>query len=178
MSKQSGVIGEILAQDQDGLLGEWLDRQTAAFGGRKEHASAAQLREQSAGSSFRRLEPPPAQTRTTSGVPRNCPPMRELLNDAPAARARQGFTPARDGDFRVLAQSADLLRATGRAVPERRRWPRRRGQRRRCSTRSGSSPTEFYQKGREQVIFASAGRTAGALDAGRQRSGTAFSRCH
>ena len=93
MSKQSGVIGEILAQDQDGLLGEWLDRQTAAFGGRKEHASAAQLREQSR-KFLSALEPPPAPTRTTSGVPRTAP-MRELLNEISAERARQGFTPSR-----------------------------------------------------------------------------------
>ena len=47
MPKQSSAIGEVITTEQDGLLNEWIDRQTAALGARRDYATGPQLREQS-----------------------------------------------------------------------------------------------------------------------------------
>ena len=151
MSKQSGVIGEILAQDQDGLLGEWLDRQTAAFGGRKEHASAAQLREQSR----KFLSALGAASGTDENDIRSATyaPMRELLNEISAERARQGYTPSETATFVFSLKAPIFSRLRTRFARDPVALADATWEATQLLDALGLFTAEMYQKSRDQIIF-------------------------
>jgi rsbT co-antagonist protein RsbR len=150
MPKQGSAIAEVILQDQDGLLNEWTERQAASLGARREHASAAQLREQSR----RFLSALAAAAARGELDARNSAydPLRELLNEISSERARQGYTPAETATFvfslkepvfsrlrRRYAKDADALgEATWEATQ--------------LLDALGLFTAEVYQKDREQLI--------------------------
>ena len=151
MSKQSGVIGEVLSQDQDGLLGEWLERQTAVPGGRKEHASATQLREQS-----RKFL---SALATAAGTGENdirsaaYAPMRELLSEISTERARQGYTPSETATFVFSLKAPIFSRVRTRFARDPAGMADANWEVTQLLDALGLFTAETYQKGRDQLIL-------------------------
>ncbi len=151
MSKQSGVIGEILSQDRDVLLGEWLERQTATLGLRKEHASAAQLREQSR--KFLSALVTAAGTGEIDIRSGAYAPMRELLNDISTERARQGYTPSETAMFVLSLKEPIFSRIRTRFAKDAGGLADANWEATQLVDSLGLFTAEMYQKGRDQIIL-------------------------
>ncbi len=97
MSTPRNAVSEVLAADRDGLLADWIDRQTSSFGARREHVSASQLREQSRKvltSLGHAAASGNIDTRSTTYEP-----VRDLLAEVSNERARLGYTASETATF-------------------------------------------------------------------------------
>jgi rsbT co-antagonist protein RsbR len=150
MAKQASAIGQAISDDQDGLLNEWIDRQTASLGARREHATLPQLREQS-----RRflgaLED--ATTRGEMDV-RSAAyvPMRDLLAGISQERARQGYTPSETATFVFSLKEPLFTRLRSRFAKDAAGLADAAWEATQLLDSLGLFTTEVYQKGREQMI--------------------------
>jgi rsbT co-antagonist protein RsbR len=151
MAKQSTAIGEVISQDQEGLLGEWIDRQTASMGARREHASSTQLREQSR----RFLTALGSAAVTGNGDVRSSAfaPMRELLDEMSAERARQGYTSSETATFVFSLKEPLFTRLRSRFAKDAEGLADATWTATQLLDSLGLFTTEVYQKGREQIIL-------------------------
>jgi rsbT co-antagonist protein RsbR len=151
MSNQTVALGEVVSRDQEGLLNEWIERQIGALGSRKEHASAAQLREQS-----RRFL---SSLATAAGKGEidlrsaSYTPMRELLDEISTERARQGYTPSETATFVFSLKEPLFTRLRSRYANDAGALADVTWEATRLLDSLGLFTTEVYQKGREQIIL-------------------------
>ena len=151
MGKHSGAIGEVLTQDQDGLLKEWIDRQGASLGSRREHASESQLREQSRrflsalGSAVGKGE---SDVRSSAYGP-----LRELLAEISMERARQGYTPSETATFVFSLKEPLFTRLRTRFAKDTAGQADATWEATQLLDSLGLFAAEVYQKGREQLII-------------------------
>jgi rsbT co-antagonist protein RsbR len=151
MAKQASAIGQTIAEDQDGLLSEWIDRQAAALGARREHATMAQLREQSRrfltalGDAASRGE---TDIRSAAYVP-----MRDLLTDISEERARQGYTPTETATFVFSLKEPLFARLRSRFAKDAAGLADTTWEATQLLDSLGLFTTEVHQKGREQMMI-------------------------
>jgi len=150
MSIQTNVLGEVISRDQDGLLNEWIERQMASLGSRKEHASAAQLREQSrrflsalAGAAGK------GETDVRSQI---YGPTREMLEVISTERARQGYTPGETAMFVFSLKEPLFTRLRSRYANDAAGLADLTWEVTRLLDSLGLFTFEVFQKGREQLI--------------------------
>jgi rsbT co-antagonist protein RsbR len=150
MAKQSSAIAEVISQDQDGLLNEWLDRQIAWMGARKEHASGSQLREQSR----RFLVSLRGATDNGERDIRSIAfaPLRELLDEISTERARQGYSPTETATFVFSLKEPLFARLRTRFAKDASAVADSTWEVTQLLDALGLFTVEVYQKGREQVI--------------------------
>jgi rsbT co-antagonist protein RsbR len=131
-------------------LGEWIDRQTAWLGARKEHASS-QLREQSR----RFLAALGTAAATGNGDVRSgaFAPMRELLAEISTERARQGYTPIETATFVFSLKEPLFTRLRSRFAKDAEALGDATWEATQLLDSLGLFTTEVYQKGREQIIL-------------------------
>jgi rsbT co-antagonist protein RsbR len=148
---QQSVIPDILRRHEGEILSEWLERQLASRGARPELIRETELREQSR--QLLALVREAAQMGSLDvidGAPWE--PVRHLLAEASASRARLGFTPSETATFifslkeplfsRIRAQLGSDAEALADET-----W--------RATTlldQLGLYTTEVYQKGRDEII--------------------------
>jgi rsbT co-antagonist protein RsbR len=151
MAKQTSVIGQIISEDQDGFLSEWVDRQAASLGARREHATASQLREQSRrfltalSEATLRGE---TDVRSAAYVP-----MRDLLSEISTERARQGYTPSETAIFVFSLKEPLFTRLRSRFAKDAAGLADASWEATQLLDALGLFTTEVYQKGREQIII-------------------------
>jgi rsbT co-antagonist protein RsbR len=150
MARQGSAIAEILRADQDRLLAEWMERQADAFGGRREHATPVQLREQS-----RRFLSSLADAAEhgemdiRSGVYGS---LREFLDELSSERTRQGYSSSETAMFVFSLKEPVFARLRQRFANDLSGLAEAMGETSRLLDALGLFTTEMFQKGRERVI--------------------------
>ena len=119
-------LSDVIAANADAILPEWMRHQLAAVTARRDLLRDDELREQSR----RFLDLLNSSLKRDGGADIGGPAwgeMRELLTDLSRTRARQGFSPDRDRDVRLLAQAAAVRPPAPRAIGKDAERARRRG---------------------------------------------------
>jgi len=151
MEKETIAIANVLADNQDSLLQQWLDCQLTALGSRREHASTTQLRDQS----HRFLEGLSSAVSRGDGDIKGkaYSALREVLEDVSTERARQGYSPSETATFVLSLKEPLFTRLRERLDKD----PQALGDALWSATRLLDAlalfTTEVYQKGRDQVIM-------------------------
>jgi rsbT co-antagonist protein RsbR len=150
MMTQGKTLAEVLQTAEGTILQQWVDAQLAASGLRSELLTRRELEEQS-----RKFLDALRKAADASGVDTNAPayaPVRQLLEEMSAARARQGYTPSETATF-VFSLKHTLfphIQAKYRTDPDALAgaiWEVTA-----ALDRLGLLTTEIHQKGREQLI--------------------------
>ena len=150
MARQGSAIAETLRTDQDGLLAEWMEHQAAASGGRREHATSAQLREQS-----RRFlsslgdAAEHGEMDIRSGVYGS---LREFLDELSNDRTRQGYSVSETAMFVFSLKEPLFARLRDRFANDPSGLAEAMLEASRLLDSLGLFTTEMFQKGRERVI--------------------------
>jgi rsbT co-antagonist protein RsbR len=151
MVMQSKALAEILKQDEQRLLQEWLEAQTNTISMRSELLSKSALQEQSRRflEAFRQaLEQ--GQMDITSAAYGN---VRQLLEDMSTARARQGYTPSETAMFVFSLKQPLFARLRERFASDAQGLATTTWDATVLLDHLGLLTTEIHQKGREQLIF-------------------------
>ena len=151
MEKETIAIANVLADNQDSLLQQWVDCQLTALGSRREHASTTQLRDQSQ----RFLEGLSSAVSRGDGDIKGkaYSALREVLEDVSTERARQGYSPSETATFVLSLKEPLFTRLRERHGKD----PQAFGDAVWAATRLLDAlalfTTEVFQKGRDQVIM-------------------------
>jgi rsbT co-antagonist protein RsbR len=151
MAMQSMALAEILKQDEQRLLHEWLEAQTHTIGMRSELLSKGELQEQARRflESLRQaLEQ--GQLDITTAAYEN---VRQLLQDMSTTRARQGYTPSETAMFVFSLKQPLFARLRERFASDAPSLAATTWDATVLLDRLGLLTTEIYLKGREQLIF-------------------------
>ncbi len=151
MPKQSSAIGEVIATEQDGLLNEWIDRQTAAMGARRDYATGPQLREQSR--RFLAALGAAAGRGDTDIRGGGYAAQREMLDQLSSERARQGYTPTETAAFVFSLKEPVFTRLRRRFAKDPEAMAEATWEATRLLDALGLMTVEQFQKGRDQLIL-------------------------
>jgi rsbT co-antagonist protein RsbR len=151
MMTQGKTLAEVLQSAEGAILQQWIDAQLAASGMRSELLTRRELEEQS-----RKFLDALRKAADAAGIDTNATayaPVRQLLEDMSAARARQGYTPTETATFvfslkqTLFPHMQERYRADANALAAA-IWEVTA-----VLDRLGLFTTEVHQKGREQLII-------------------------
>jgi rsbT co-antagonist protein RsbR len=150
MMTSAKTLEEVLRADEEALLQEWLDAQTATRGMRSELLSRQELRDQS--SRFLRSVREAVGTGGVDTSAQAYAPIREQLEELSLARARQGYTPTETATFVFSLKQPLFSRLRERYKGDPQGLADGTWEVTLLLDRLGLFTMENYQKAREQVI--------------------------
>ncbi|HET7217787.1 MAG TPA: STAS domain-containing protein [Vicinamibacterales bacterium] len=144
------VLGEVLKEDEEGLLREWIEAQLGARGMRSELLSRAELHEQS-GRFLRGLRDAVGAGGVDAAGPAFAA-IRQQMEEISTSRARQGYTPAETAMFVFSLKQPLFSRLRERYKNDMQGLADGTWEATALLDRLGLYTMEFFQKGRDQVI--------------------------